>query len=116
MDTEKAFAMGKANKGKELMVFDWSKAAKLIAEQKPNTASAGLHDDWEYTGGKIYKNGKPVKKEDTYTYLSSTWAEPELDMDGVIFPCFIMKSEKPEWDSDSYWPKEALEIINKNKN
>ena len=30
MNTLSAFAMGAANRGKELMVFDWDKAAKLI--------------------------------------------------------------------------------------
>ena len=29
MDTSIAFAMGKANRGKELMVFDWEKAAEI---------------------------------------------------------------------------------------
>jgi hypothetical protein len=70
MDSWSAFAKGEANRGKELMVFDWVKAAKLIKERKPIIASAGLCSDWEWTGGTIYENGKPVKKEDTYTYLA----------------------------------------------
>lgn len=44
MDTMSAFAKGEANRGKELMVFDWDKAAQLISERKPSVASAGLAD------------------------------------------------------------------------
>ena len=110
MDSLSAFMMGKANRGKELMVFDWVKAAKLIKKRKPARASAGLSQDWEYTGGDIWKNGKPVPKEDTYTFLASTWATPELDIDGEIVDCFIMKSET-EWDEKTYWPDEALKIV-----
>ena len=60
MNTWAAFAMGEANRGKELMVFDWDKAARLIKERKPKCASAGLRSDWQYTGGTIYEGGKPV--------------------------------------------------------
>ena len=42
MNTWAAFAMGEANRGKEMMVFDWDKAARLIGERKPECASAGL--------------------------------------------------------------------------
>jgi len=92
------------------MVFDWNKAAKLIREQKPKAASAGLQSDWEWTGGKIYQDGDPV--EDDYTYLSSTWSTPELDMDGEITECYLMQSESPEWDSDTKWPESARNILN----
>lgn len=47
MDTMRAFAMGEANRGNEMMVFDWEKAARLIAERKPGIAGAGLEFDWD---------------------------------------------------------------------
>jgi len=112
MDTLSAFAMGEANKDKELMVFDWEKAARLIKERTPQKASAGLQSDWEWTGGVIYQEGKPVSQEDTYTYLASTWATPELDIDGEVIDCFKMQHEVPEWGSDTYWPDSALKILN----
>ncbi|KKW13438.1 MAG: hypothetical protein UY48_C0001G0059 [Candidatus Gottesmanbacteria bacterium GW2011_GWB1_49_7] len=115
MDTTTAFAMGQISKDKELMVFDWNKAAQLIRGTKPKTASAGLQSDWEWTGGEIYANGKPIPKEETYTYLASTWAIPELKMDGEIMDCYIMKTEMPpEWGENPanvYWPVSALMII-----
>ena len=58
MDSMKAFAMGDANRGKELMVFDWNKAAKIIKEQNAASASAGLCGDWAWTGGAIYEDGE----------------------------------------------------------
>ena len=114
MNTLKAFAMGEVNANKELMVFDWIKAAKLIKEHKATHARAGLHLDWEYTGGDILADGKPVSKEDTYVYLASTWAVPELEIDGngEVISCYKMQSETPAWNSSTYWPQEALDIIN----
>ena len=101
--------MGQANRGKELMVFDWNKAAEIIRERKPERACAGLQSDWEWTGGTIYENGKIVT--DDYTFLSSTWAVPELEVDGEIIACYKMKHEVPGWDSDTKWPKSARAIL-----
>ena len=113
MNNLMAFTMSMANRGKEMMVFDWDKAARLIQERKPECASAGLRDDWEWTGGTIYKDGEPVM--DDYTYLSSTWAVPELNMDGDIMECFRMEYEAPGWNSDTKWPQSALNILNAKK-
>jgi hypothetical protein len=111
MDTLSAFKRGQFTKDNEPMVFDWELAAMMIKEKKPHIASAGLRDDWTYTGGCIYKHGKPVKKEDTYTYLASKWAVPEIELDGIRYPCYKMKSKTPGWDADTYWPAEALKIL-----
>lgn len=109
MDSLQAFAMGEANRGKEQMVFDWDKAAKIIKERKPEVAAAGLRSDWEYTGDIIYKDGKPVKNSDCY--IASTWVVPELAVDGDIIECYRMASDTPGWDADTLWPKTALEIL-----
>lgn len=111
MDSISALSLGQANRGREEMVFDWDKAARLIAERKPQTASAGLSGDWEWTGGEIYRDGKPVPADDTYVYLSSTWATPELELDGDVIDCFLMKSQTPGWDEKTYWPASALAIL-----
>lgn len=111
MDTMSAFAMGQANRGKPVMVFDWHKAARLIVERKPTRARAGLSGDWEWTGGDIYAEGRPVPVGDTYTYLASTWATPELEIDGDTVDCFVMKDDSPGWDSGTYWPESALAIL-----
>ena len=63
MNTLDAFMMGEANRGKEMMVFDWDKAARLIAQRKPRIAMAGLRGDWEFTGGVIYEDGVLVTKD-----------------------------------------------------
>lgn len=109
MNTFQAFAKGQANRSKPLMVFDWAKAARLIKKHKPQTASAGLCGDWVYTGGEIYKYGEIVT--DSYTYLASTWAEPELEMDGEVYDCYIM-GNKTKWDAHTKWPEEAIRILN----
>ena len=95
MNTLKALVMGQINRGNELMVFDWDRAARRIIEVHPKSAWAGLSGDWGWTGGEIYCDGKPIKSE--YTFLASTWATPELDMDGnqnrlPIFQPFASKS------------------------
>lgn len=110
MDSMLAFAIGEANRGKEQMVFDWDRAAAIIAERKPSLARAGLSRDWEYTGGTIWSNGRPVR--DSGTYLASTWATPELEVDGETVACFRMASEVPGWDCHTVWPESALAIVN----
>jgi len=109
MDTATAIANGIANRGKEPMVFDWDLAARMIRESGCVTASAGLRSDWGWTGGCIYRDGKPVM--DDYTYLSSTWAVPEIEIDGVVHPCYRMESECPGWSSDTKWPGSAVAIL-----
>lgn len=115
MDTATAFALGAAHRNSPSRVFDWIKAATLIREsleKYPNVeASAGLAGDWEYTGGEIFRNGKPVPEKDTYTYLCSTWATPELCIDGQYLDCWVWEKDSPGWDAETYWPQEALEII-----
>ena len=115
MDSILAFAMGEANRGKDLMVFDWNKAAMLIKKSGVDSASAGLNSDWEYTGGPIFSDGKPVPEDDTYVYLASTWATPAIEIGNKIYDCFIMESEVPEEWGDNYakiyWPESALKII-----
>ena len=93
-----------------MKVFDWDKAARLIKEAQPTEAGAGLRDDWEYTGGDIWRAGKPVSEADTSTYLGSNWAIPELEMDGVRQDCYVTEADSG-WDSDTYWPQSALDII-----
>ena len=112
MDSMQAFMMEEANRNKELMVFDWERAAQRIKETGAKEASAGLYSDWEYTGGAIWRDGKPVDSDDTYTYLASTWATPELKLDGQVEDCYKMQSEVPGWDARTYWPEEALAIVN----
>ena len=109
MDTLSAFAMGEVNRGKERMVFDWDKAATLIKERGAKNASAGLSGDWGYTGGEIIEDGKIP--EDSYTYLASTWATPELKIDGEIIDCYKMESETDGWGSETFWPKSAKAIL-----
>ena len=109
MDSSIAFAMGQANRGKELMVFDWDKAAKRIKETGCTTASAGLSGDWEWTGGEIFTEGRPNLED--YTYLASTWATPELEIDGETEDCFRMQSATPGWDANTKWPESAIQIL-----
>jgi hypothetical protein len=112
MDTLSAYIRNRAAGACELMVFDWEKAARLIVERKAKHASAGLADDWEWTGGEIFANGAPVPHEDTYVFLSSSWATPEIEIDGQREDCFRMRGATPGWDSDTYWPPEAIAILN----
>ena len=112
MDTLSAFFKGEASRGNSMMVFDWHKAARIIKENKPCQAAAGLQSDWEWTGGPIFDSGEIVPKDDTYTYLESTWAIPELEIDGVIQDCYIMSDDSPGWNAGTYWPDSARAILN----
>lgn len=100
-------------RGAKLRVFDWDKAARLIRERGASSASAGLSGDWEWTGGTILEDGKPVLE--SYTYLASLWATPEIEIDGNRTDCCIMEDSVPtEWGSDHSgrkWPESALRIL-----
>jgi len=78
MNTIQAFLNAQASAGKESKVFDWDKAATMIREYGVKEASAGLSEDWEWTGGKILSDGKPVPRNETYTFLASNWATPAI--------------------------------------
>lgn len=109
MDTILAFAMGNASRGKKMMVFDWDKAARLIVGRNASDARDGLRSDWEWTGGTIWSHGKP--DIESYTYLASTWAVPEIEIDGEVEECYRMEDETPDWGSDTKWPASALAIV-----
>jgi hypothetical protein len=112
MDTRSAFILGELHRNQPLRVFDWITAAKLVKSRRPSFASAGLSDDWDWTGGSIYRDGQPVPADETYTYLASTWAIPELDLDGDVMGCWIWQKDSDGWTSETYWPDEALAILN----
>ena len=109
MDSRQAYLMGYANRDKEEMVFDWDAAARIIKERNVDHAEAGLRNDWENTGGIILENGKPVMN--SYTYLASTWAVPEIMIDGMYIECYRMQSDVPKWGAKTKWPKSSLEIL-----
>lgn len=109
MDTMSAMMWGEFSRGEPLMVFDWDKAARLIRASGAQEARAGLQNDWEYTGGTILRDGEPVL--DPGTYLASTWATPELEINGVVEDCYRMESEAPGWNSGTVWPESALNIL-----
>lgn len=113
VDIFSGFARGEAARasGAKLMVFDWDRAARRIKDSGAVNASAGLAGDWEWTGGEIWRDGKPLSRDDTYTYLASIWAMPELELDGVREGCWVYADTTPGWDSDTFWPASALAIV-----
>ena len=94
-------------------VFDWNKAAEIIKDRQPSEASAGLIEDWGWTGGEIYRDGKPVPKEETYTYLGSDWATPVLVInDDEVIDCYVRVEEvTADCHAGTYWPQSALDIL-----
>lgn len=114
MDTLGAFARGQMAQamGAGLKVFDWHKAARRIKESGAMSASAGLSGDWEWTGGDILRYGRPLLTGESYTYLASIWATPELEIEGGLTEdCWCWQSEHPDWGSDTRWPQSALDIL-----
>lgn len=98
-DTIGAFMRARSSERDTTRTFDWDKASEIIAEKKPKTAHAGLAEDWGYTGGCIFENGKPVKEDDTYVYLTSNWATPILVLDDdEEIECWKLG------DGREYWP------------
>lgn len=97
-------------RGESGRVFDWNKAAQIIRERKPQSAAAGLSEDWSYTGGTIYENGAPTSEY--YTYLHSLWATPALVLgDDEEVECWVYLNNAPGWDEHTKWPSSALAIL-----
>ncbi len=97
--------------GAETMVFDWHKAAEIVRDNPHVTIAAGLRGDWGNTGGTIAESGVMVL--DDYTYLASIHATPEIRVDGVSQPCFILESANPNnWNQSTKWPDSARAILN----
>lgn len=113
MDTLGAFARGQMARAMKagLKVFDWHKAARRIRDSGAVSASAGLSGDWEWTGGEIFAYGKPLLAGESYTYLASIWATPELEIDDTTEDCWCWQSEHPDWNSDTRWPQSAVDIL-----
>lgn len=109
MNTVLAFAMGEAHRNDPLMVFDWDKAARILAERRPDMAMAGLEDDFEYTSGIIWLGGEPYTLD--YTYLASTWAKPLLFIADEEIECWRYEDEVSEWSAKTKWPESALNIV-----
>lgn len=96
-----------------MRVFDWEKAARLIAEKYCDHAVAGLAGDWDCTVVTILEDGRIVT--DPGTYLASNWAIPTLNIDGVDIECFVEYDSEDgfKWDASTSWPDEALAILNR---
>ncbi len=113
VDTMTGAMLGQMNRGQPHRVFDWHKAARLIRERAPHTAVAGLGGDWSATADTIFRDGEPVPGADSYAYLSSNWAVPELEIDGWRTECWVYEKDTDGWDADTYWPDSALAILRK---
>lgn len=104
-----------AEKRNILKAFDWDKAAEIIkkklTEYPDLKAEAGLQGDWSYTGGTIFKSGKPTNED--YTYLCSNWAAPTLILEyngqEEEIECYIEKNDR--FNSATKWDQTSLNIL-----
>lgn len=98
--------------GSPSKVFDWDKAARIIKERNPQRAAAGLREDWFWTGGSIWRDGKICTDEPPY--LLSYWATPiiilEFEDGEEEIECW-MQADESEWDEDTNWPESARKIL-----
>lgn len=106
----------KKNKGKEMMVFDWDKAARIIKEVQPKCAIAGLREDYGFTSGTIYDKNDGIIMNYDDCYLSSIWAIPDLILcdefhNSITIPCYRYQSEVPDWNEKTLWPDSARKIL-----
>jgi hypothetical protein len=80
--------------------MDWDKALSLIQENRPDTAYAGLMEDWDCTSQKIWEKGKKVTEHDI-GYFTSHWATPMLVLEDkgiqTEFECWKLGSENGLW-------------------
>ena len=98
--------------GNPSKVFDWDKAARIIKERNPERALAGLSEDWFWTGGTIWRDGKICTDEPPY--LMSFWATPiiilEFEDGEEEIECW-MRADESAWDERTNWPESAKKIL-----
>lgn len=111
------YAILKRNEAKMLgtkdKVFDWCKAVDIIEKEKPDVATAGLAEDWFYTGCTIYSSEDGIEIIKDRGYLMSTWATPVLllefeNRESKVEECWRFADECPDWNGNTRWPAEAL--------
>jgi hypothetical protein len=89
-------------------VFDWNKAIEIIKNNPEHRFSAGLVEDWFWTGGTIWEDNVPI---DSYCYLSSVWATPILrdETTDTDYECWKYEqdllNQGLDWNSDTRWPQ-----------
>lgn len=54
--------------------LDWKKLEAFIAERKPVEVSAGILNDWFWTGATVYEKGEWQDK--SRAWVTSDWATP----------------------------------------
>lgn len=99
------------------VVFDWS-----------HPVLVGYTQRWKKAGqrGKFYvitrsqgqvliwEDGNPVPKPSNFKFAGNEVFELTTGFgahgEGDVWNCFVPKSERPDWDEDTYWPVLEEEI------
>ncbi len=97
---------------KEFKSLDFEKAYQIIENEKDNIdyVTGGLAEDWEYTEGTIFMDGKYVKKDENdfeSPYFSSYWATPAIEInykngESKMIECYE-ESNECCWEIPKWW-------------
>jgi hypothetical protein len=52
-----------------------------------------------------------MPRENTYVYLASNWATPEIEIHGTTMDCWRYEDETEGWNEKTYWPESARKIL-----
>ena len=58
----------------KVKLLDWERLKKICEEHPNSTIEAGLMEDWDYTSGTVFEDGKRIEPD--YIYALSRWATP----------------------------------------
>lgn len=58
----------------DMNTLDWKALKAFVAKRKPVEVSAGILNDWFWTGATVYEKGKWVRNH--RAYVTSYWATP----------------------------------------
>ena len=102
---------------KEFKNLDFKKAYQIIENEKDNIdyVIGGLAEDWEYTKGTIFTNGKYVEKDENNfetPYFSSYWTTPSIEISyknskSKMIKCY-KESNKCYCNIPKWWQKNNL--------
>jgi hypothetical protein len=106
-----------ARKPGPLKVFDWDKAAKIIADNNPTMALAALAESGELTETLIVKDGIPLFNNHEHLGLLFTmWQTPSIaygNADGgmQVEDCWKLAEDTIGYKPNEVWPESARKIL-----
>jgi hypothetical protein len=103
----------KGNTMRDIYIFDWNKAARILRERKPSMATAYIGGMREHTEVSIWVNHGPLLGCNAFLLSHDICGyQPRLDCGAdYATDCAIKINDTDDWGPDTWWPESAIDIL-----